>query len=298
MKSKLIQNLNFFLKGMLMGIADLVPGISGGTIAFITGIYVRLIHAITELTPKNFILILKDLFRKDFKSAQKKFIEFSFLFLLLLFAGIFTSIILGSKLIHYLYLNFNSELLIFFSGLILASSKIIFKEIDKHNSFNIVFGIGGILLGLSLLYITPLEILNPSYLTILFGGFLAVFALFLPGVSGSFILLVFGLYGFIIDSLQNIISNLDVFLVFGVGAILGMVIISRLIKYLFKENKSLTLYVLLGLVLGSLSIPLTQAQVQINPQNFYIHLILFILGIISVILIEKLSNKLHSSTKE
>lgn len=295
-KNQLIYNLVIFIKGMFMGIADLVPGISGGTIAFISGIYERLINAITNITPKNKYNLIKLLIKKDLKKFNELFLKLDYLFLLILFAGVFTSILTFSKIILFFYNNYNSYLLIFFIGLILASSKIIYQEIPIHKIFNITFGIGGFLLGLTLLYLSPQEVLNPSYLAIFCGGFLAVFALFLPGVSGSFILLILGLYGFILEALQDIFSNITIFLTFLFGAIFGVFLVSRLIKYLFKQDKSKTLYILLGLVLGSLIIPISQVQPNINTQNIIIHIILLLFGIFSVFLINKLAQKIKSSS--
>mgnify|MGYP003684511261 FL=1 len=272
-----------------MGIADLVPGISGGTFAFIMGIYERLIYAITKINIENskeFLLLLK---KRNFKEFWNKFKELDFLFLFILFLGIFSSIIFMSKVIHYLYETYTSFLLVFFIGLILGSIKIIYDDIPKHKLFNYMFGFGGFLLGISLLYLKELTQINPSFLMIFFSGFLAVTALFLPGISGSFILLILGMYSFMLDILQNIFSNLLSLGVFMLGALFGMIIISKTIYYLFSQDKSKTLYVLLGFVIGSLGILVRDSLPGISLDNYMIHIGLGVFASIIVLTLSFIS---------
>ncbi len=286
--------LNLFLKGILMGICDLVPGISGGTIAFITGIYERLICAISNFNFKNKINFIKSYFNNNINKGKKirseilKKLDLGFLGIL--FLGIATSIILGSHIISYLLENYFIYLMSFFVGLILVSTKIIYKTIDNHNAKNISFAILGFFFGFALLFLSPKEILNPSYFYIFLGGFLAVSALFLPGISGSFVLLVLGLYEFIINSVKDLFVNFKTLTMFLIGAVLGAFFISNLVSYLFKKDKSLTLYVLLGIVLGSLIIPIMRIIQDINEINYII-----IFGLIISIFLGSISG--HSIEK-
>lgn len=266
MKSKLKRhNLDFtvFLKGILMGVCDLIPGISGGTVAFITGIYERLINSIKNITPKNYLSLIFS------KNRKKTFFELDIFFLLTLFSGIFLAIILGSKIISYFLENYYSFVFAFFTGLILSSSLIILKQIEVRNHKNRIFGILGFIVGLILLFLSPKKVLEPSFLYILFGGFMAIFALFLPGISGSFILVILGLYEYIINLVKDLSTKYLKLIPFAIGAILGVFVISRIIHFLFNWNKSKTLYFLLGLVLGTLFIPIKNVYLSLNTFNFF-----------------------------
>ncbi len=280
-----------YLKGFLMGICDLIPGISGGTIAFITGIYERLIIGIKQIGTKEFFLMKLYFIKGDFKNFKKLFKKLDMLFLIILFLGIFSAIFSGAGFISYLLENYFVFLLTFFVGLILASSLIIFKEIKIHSQKNYLIGFFGFLIGLIFLFISPIKVLNPSFLYILFGGFMAVFALFLPGISGSFILLILGLYEFIINSVKNIGTKSQNLIPFAIGAILSIFIVSRLIDFLFKKDKCKTLYFLFGLVLGTLLIPIFRINLAIQTYNLSITLkllVLFLIGFYIVFLFNKI----------
>ncbi len=238
-----------------MGICDLIPGISGGTIAFITGIYERLINAVKNISIQNLFVLISMLFRFKFKSINNKFLEMDSYFLLILFSGILFAILLGARVIKYLLENYYIYVMAFFLGLIIASLKIIYSHIDNHNLKDKSLVVIGFLFGISFLFLKPVGIGEPSLVHVLIGGFFAISAMFLPGISGSFVLLILGLYEFIINALSDIISNLKFLFVFGIGVILGIYFISRIISFLFEKDKSKTLYALIGLVAGSLFVP-------------------------------------------
>jgi len=270
-----------------MGVCDLIPGISGGTIAFITGIYARLIGAVGSFSPK----LVYDIFtypihkkREALKEDIKK-LDLAFLFVLML--GMGSAILAGSRIIKFLLSDYYSYTLSFFIGLILASSKIIFSHIQNHNIKNVSFGFLGIVLGLmSSILLVPLTV-TPTSGYIFLGGFFAVSAMFLPGISGAFILLIMGLYEFMINVLNDIPNNISYFLLFIAGALSGAFSISRIISFLFRKNKCRTLYVLLGLVVGALSSPLKKifqtASFQIS--SILIMVFWFLLGALLVVLI-------------
>jgi len=146
-----------------------------------------------------------------------------------------------------------------------------------------------------MLFLSQGSVSDPSLLFVFLSGFLAVSALFLPGISGSFILLVFGLYEFILGALHDILNQYPYLIAFGLGAILGAFSISRLITYLYAINKPRTLYVLLGLVLGSLFVPIKEILNTINTGSetisFGFMFALFNLGIILVVLINRYSKE-------
>lgn len=283
--------LKLYLKGILMGISDLIPGISGGTIAFITGIYERLIYSIKQITPTNYLNLLKFAFtsKTKFKNQLK---ELEIFFLLTLFAGIFSAILIGSHLISYLLENYFTLIIAFFVGLILASTKIIYDDIEeKSKKQGLIYSLIGIFSGAIIFFFSPSEISNPSIPYIILSGFLAIFALFLPGISGSLILLILGTYRYIIDSIKNITSEYPTLLFFGIGAIIGAYTISRVVTYLFKNYKTKTLYFLIGLVIGATAVPIREIYLNLTQINTptILSLIFFIgLGILASELIKKL----------
>ena len=255
MKNKIL----LFLKGGLMGICDLIPGISGGTIAFITGIYTRLINAVKGFSLKliwDIFMYRIDKKEKRLNNLKQDIKKLDLGFLFVLFLGIGLAILVGSRIIKYLLTNYIVYTLSFFIGLILVSSIIIFGEIQKKKDRkNLLFGILGLIFGICFVFLIPVNI-NPSLFYVFFGGFLAVSAMFLPGISGAFILLIMGLYEFILNVLHDIPGNISYFLVFILGAVFGAFSISRLVSFLFKKDKCKTLYFLLGLVIGALGVPL------------------------------------------
>jgi putative membrane protein len=275
-----------FLKGFLMGVCDLIPGISGGTIAFITGIYTRLINAVKNFSPKLIYDIFTYPIHRKRESLKEDIKKLDLLFLLVLMLGISSALLVGSRIIKFLLRDYYAYTLSFFIGLILASSKIIFNHIQDHNIKNISFGFLGAALGLTFSVLVPLSV-TPTLGYVFLGGFFAVSAMFLPGISGAFILLIMGLYEFMINVLNDIPSNISYFLLFIMGALLGAFSISRIISFLLKKNRCRTLYVLLGLVIGALITPLRKiletASFQIS--NVLIMVFLFLLGALSVVLV-------------
>lgn len=288
------QTTLLFLKGVLMGICDIIPGISGGTIAFITGIYTRLINAVKSFSPK----LVGDLFRYSIKrdkqglSALKQDVKkLDLIFLITLGAGIATALLIGSRIITYLLENHYAYTISFFIGLILASSKAIFDHIERHHTKNIMFGLLGLLVGISLSILIPATI-TPNIAYIFIGGFLAISAMFLPGISGAFILLILGIYEFMLSVLHDILGKLDYFMAFTIGAILGAFSISRAVSFLFRKDKCKTLYVLLGLVIGCLSIPIKkvcQNTTSWTISNIVVMLLFLALGILSTTIVTKKS---------
>jgi len=285
-----------FLKGFLMGICDIIPGISGGTIAFITGIYERLMNSVKSFSPILLLYLLNYIFRKKNKKELREGIKKLDLgFLMLVVLGIVIAFLLASRIISVLLDNYFIYTISFFIGLILASSKIIYDHIKRHDLKNISFGIIGLIIGLSLIFLIPLEV-NPSLPYVFLGGFIAISAMFLPGISGAFLLLILGLYEFMLKVLHDIPGNLSFFIVFIIGAGLGAMMISRIISYIFKKDKCKTLYVLLGLVFGALSIPIRKIlTISLGILDIFIMIGLFILGIFLVMVINSLKKDVFTS---
>ena len=246
-----------FLKGLLMGMCDIIPGISGGTIAFITGIYERLITAVKSFSPKVVMDLIVWAWKRDslsLREVKRDLQRMDLVFLAVLFSGIGLSILLTSKLVKFLLENHFAYVIAFFIGLILASSRIIFSNIRNHDLKNVLFGIIGLVFGLGLCFLIPARI-DPSPHYLFISGFFAISAMFLPGISGAFILMIMGVYEHLISVLHDIFNNIADVLFFGLGAVLGAFTISRVINFLFSKDRCRTLYVLFGLVIGALAIP-------------------------------------------
>lgn len=231
------------LKGMAMGAADVVPGVSGGTIAFISGIYDKLLDSISSISFKT----LKELKSHGFKHVWEKI---NGTFLVALFGGIIVSLLSLAKIVEWCLANEAIKLWAFFFGLVLASIIYVGKQVDKW-SFAAIMGIVAGSIGAY--FITILPPLNPSgELWFMFlCGMIAVCAMILPGVSGSFILLVLGGYQTVISAL----SEKD-FLVLGTvaaGCAVGLLAFSRVLKWLFNKFKDVTIAVLTGFLVGSLN---------------------------------------------
>ena len=232
------------LKGMAMGAADVVPGVSGGTIAFISGIYEELLGSISNV---NFDL-LKILKQDGFKAAWK---EVNGNFLLSLFIGIFVSIVSLAKAIKYLLENEPVLLWSFFFGLVLASVIYIAKQITKWNSVAILVLILGSFLAYYITTLNPLVSENSSILFMFIAGAIAICAMILPGISGAFILVLLGAYKPVLAAVND--RDYKTVAAVGFGAIIGLLAFSKVLKWLFTHYKNYTLAVLTGFIIGSLN---------------------------------------------
>lgn len=232
------------LKGIAMGAADAVPGVSGGTIAFISGIYEELLGSISNV---NFDL-LKILKQDGFKAAWK---EVNGNFLLSLFIGIFVSIVSLAKAIKYLLENEPVLLWSFFFGLVLASVIYIAKQITKWNSVAILVLILGSFLAYYITTLNPLVSENSSILFMFIAGAIAICAMILPGISGAFILVLLGAYKPVLAAVND--RDYKTIAAVGFGAIIGLLAFSKVLKWLFTHYKNYTLAVLTGFIIGSLN---------------------------------------------
>ncbi|MEE4284694.1 MAG: DUF368 domain-containing protein [Mariniphaga sp.] len=235
--------LLLILKGMGMGAADVVPGVSGGTIAFITGIYEELIDSIKSI---NFPA-LKLLF--SFKiAAFWKAINGSFLISVLFGIGI--SIFSLAKGLEFLLHHYPILVWAFFFGLIVASAIYIARTIKKWDAGTVIAGVAGIVVAYFITVISPAEA-NTTWLFIFISGSIAICAMILPGISGSFILVLLGMYKFILSAVGDL--NIPVLLVFIAGAAIGIIAFSNLLSWLLKKFHNLTIAVLAGFMVGSLN---------------------------------------------
>lgn len=235
--------LGIWLRGVAMGAADVVPGVSGGTVAFITGIYEELLNSIRNINP----VALKVLFKSGLKSFWLH-INGSFLVALLL--GILTSIALLARGIVYLLDNHPVLIWSFFFGLILSSAVWMLGQV-KHWQPNYVMALlAGFGVAYVLTIISPAEALI-SPLTVFLAGSVAICAMILPGISGSFLLLLMGMYSPVLTA----IKSADMILIgsFLAGCVVGILSFSHLLSWLFKRAHDLTIVVLIGFMIGSLN---------------------------------------------
>lgn len=232
------------LKGMGMGAADVVPGVSGGTIAFISGIYEELLTSISNV---NFGL-LKTLKKEGFKVAWK---QLNGAFLASLFLGIFISIVSLAKTIKYLLENEPILLWSFFFGLVVASIIFIGKQVENWNYKFLFLAMFGVAFGYIITIASSTTVTEINYLFLVFAGAIASCAMILPGISGSYILLLMGVYPIVMTAITQ--RDFTIISAIGIGVILGLLLFSRLLKWLFKKYKNQMLVVLTGLMLGSLN---------------------------------------------
>jgi putative membrane protein len=249
-----LATLIVFFKGLFMGFSDLLPGISGGTIALITGIYQEFINSIRAITqlPFSFLTYISIVLKKqssfEEKISQQNILketikEINIQFFAPLALGIFLAIFLGA------------HLMTFFLGVILASIIILYKKVNNHTFFSTLLFILFFLLGTSFIFLKNLSLTTTFWWYYLIIGFIASMAMMLPGISGSFILLIFGAYTTILTAIKQPFSHIPLLIIFAIGIFLGFFVLSKVLIKQFKKNNSQTYMALSGLVLGALIIP-------------------------------------------
>lgn len=231
------------LKGMGMGAADVVPGVSGGTIAFITGIYRELIDSIKSV---NFVT-LKLLFTGKF---TRFWAEVNGNFLTALIFGIGISVLSLAKGLEYLLIHHPILIWSFFFGLIIASAIYVARDISTWKIGTVLGLAAGTVTAYFITVITPAEA-NSSYWFVFLSGSIAICAMILPGISGSFILVLLGMYKFILGAISSF--NLPIIAVFLLGAAIGIILFSNLLSWLLKRFYNITIAVLAGFMIGSLN---------------------------------------------
>ena len=264
-----------YLKGLAMGSADVVPGVSGGTIAFITGIYEPLLNAIRSLGEEA-LNLLRRLWKKREKGRQpiktqnsklqtppkgslweklktqnsKLKTRTDFTFLAVLMAGIATSVLTSARLITHLLSTYPIQVWSFFFGLIVVSSLIMLRQIKKWNLGVFLSILSGMAAAYLITVATPSETPEASWFLFVAGA-VAVCAMILPGISGSFILLLFGKYEYVLTAIKDFkIADLAIF---GLGCLVGLLSFARVISWLFKKFHNTTVGLLSGFMMGSLN---------------------------------------------
>ena len=236
------------LKGYLMGMADIIPGVSGGTMALITGIYERLIHSIRDVDFKFIPYFIKG----DREQAKKNFMSIDFQLLVPLGIGVIVAFISLAHIMQVLLEDHTAPTYAFFFGLILASAGIVSKYVERIDGRHIISGIAGFIFVFLIVGIGELEG-NHSPVVIFFSGAIAICAMILPGISGSLILLIIGQYDYMLEALNE--RSIADLVTFTSGAFIGLVLFSRLLDYMINHHKSMTMAFLFGLMLGALRVP-------------------------------------------
>lgn len=238
------------VKGACMGAADVIPGVSGGTIAFIMGIYDKFVASLAAINAEAVKLFFTGKFKEFWRHINGGF-------LLSLVVGIGVSVISLATVMQTLLSDFPIQTWAFFFGLIVASSIFILRGISGWGLREILFLIGGILLGVTICTLSPTQ--TPDALWFIFlSGAIAICAMILPGISGSFILLILGKYQYILGAVsdlvagQNIAGNLLIIGVFAIGAVVGILSFSKFLHWLLSRWHKQALIILAGFIIGSL----------------------------------------------
>lgn len=302
-----------FLKGMGMGAANVIPGVSGGTIALITGIFERLINSI-----KSFNLTALKLF---FTGKWKAFAEHVDLkFLVAVFLGIAAAILSVAKLFEFLFANYPVYIWAFFFGLIIASIYYVGRTVNKWNLGSILFFAIGTGIALLIAFGTPAQE-NHNFLYLILCGVVGTCSMILPGLSGSYVLLLMGNYEYVMIDAVNMLTTspwegIKILIPVVIGAVIGLLAFAHLLSWIFKNFHDQTVALLTGFILGSTPIiwpwkhAITNAlkdgtekvvgyqwQWPAINTEFFIALVIMLLGTAIIIVTEQLASKKEKQSK-
>ncbi|ATF10095.1 DUF368 domain-containing protein [Candidatus Enterovibrio altilux] len=236
------QNILTFIKGIAMGAADVIPGVSGGTIAFITGIYEPLLKNISRVNPSLFLKWRQEGFVAVWKHVHG-------IFLTSLLMGILTAIFTLAKAVSYALTEHPIIIWSFFFGLIVASALHMLRQVDHWSVKNIAFTIAGFFCAYGITTISPIT-LEFNMLTVFISGSIAICAMILPGISGSSVLLLLGMYAPVLDAVKSL--NIPILTLFALGCLVGILSFSHGLLWLLNNVRSSTLTFLTGLLIGAL----------------------------------------------
>ncbi len=235
--------LMLILKGIGMGASDVVPGVSGGTIAFISGIYEELVDAIKSINIGALGLLIHLRIGAFWKQINGWF-------LLCVFSGVLVSVFSLAHLLQYLLLNYPSMVWSFFFGLVIASAVMVLGDIKKWTSLTVVTTIAGTVIAWIITSVSPASTTDATWFVFV-SGVLAICAMILPGISGSFILLLLGKYTYILGAVSDF--QIGILLVFAAGAVIGLISFSNVLSWLLKKFRYPTVGLLAGFMIGSLN---------------------------------------------
>jgi putative membrane protein len=266
-----------------MGSADIIPGVSGGTVAFISGIYERLISALKSINILFLYYFFKSIRnRKYFEKAKEHFLSIDYKFLFPLLVGILFAFLILANIVGYAIDNYPTYTFAFFFGLILSSSIYVFL-LNKSNlqvEFFILFLFIGLFFSYFIVGLNSIQ-MDHSLLIIFVSGVVSFCAMILPGISGAFILLILGQYEFMLNVLRGL-THLDLSytpyaLCFGIGGLIGLLGFSRFLSYFIKNYRMQTLSFILGIMIGALRKP--GEYIIHNPENNVLTILSIVIGI-------------------
>lgn len=234
--------LALFFKGMAMGVADSVPGVSGGTIAVMAGIYEELVNTLKTLHPLTLPVLWKE-------GPAVFWLRINGTFLLVLLTGILTSLLLSANTVLYLLDEHYPHIMAFFCGLVLASTWFLIRETGKWTVKSLVFALFGVLLALLVSFANPLSG-STSLIYLFCCGMIAICAMILPGISGAFVLLLLGAYDYVLSALRAL--QFDVIVVFAAGCVIGILSFSHVLSWTFKHYRNQTFAFLTGMLAASI----------------------------------------------
>ncbi|WP_417750468.1 DUF368 domain-containing protein [Salinibaculum salinum] len=262
--------LTIYLKGLAMGAADSVPGVSGGTIALISGIYERLIDALTALDPR----VLQQVPDLDSPDGRRRFVaelqRMDVVFLVVLGLGVATSIVTISRVVHVALEIARPQTFAFFFGLIAASAVVLYDQLSLETPLQIGAAVTGFLLAFFVTGISNGTGFGHALPLVFVAGAVAISAMVLPGISGAFLLILFGQYEYLtgvltdlVDGLlafgaDDLLSNVVVVATFGCGAVLGLFTVAHAVNWALEEYREATIAFLVSLMVGSLRLPVVE----------------------------------------
>lgn len=270
------EKIMIFLKGMILGSAMIIPGVSGGTLAISLGLYERIINTISH-------------FFKDFKK--------NLLFVINLGLGVLASLILGALILNYTFEHYPIPTIIFFIGLLIGSIPSLLKRVDLRNTLrisNVFYFLVGVSIVLcvyllkgnnNVVFSNNFNLIQTIKLVLV--GVVAAATLVVPGISGSFMLMILGYYEPILKTItdfikmNNITNNLIILIPFGIGVVLGIIVISKIIEFLFKKYETKTYYAVIGFLVASIiEIIISLFSYTTNIIQIIISIVLFVLGLL------------------
>lgn len=236
-----------FVRGFLMGSADVVPGVSGGTVAVLVGIYERLVHAISMASKA-----LGNLLRLRFRDAGTRLRDIEWSLITPLVVGIGAAILLLAGLIAHLLDTYPEAMAGAFTGLVAASAWVAARMIRAPDWTHVVTVVVVAAAAFVLLGLKGGDVTDPSWLVIFGGGAIAICAMILPGISGSFLLLMLGMYDFVINAVND--RDIPVVLVFGLGCIIGLALFSQVLDWSLRTHHDIVVAAMVGLMIGALRV--------------------------------------------
>ncbi len=243
MNTNIIKNIVVALKGYAMGAANVIPGVSGGTIALLTGIFNELIDALDAIMSfSTWKLLIKGQFKEFWKTIHGTF-------LLWLAIGVIVSVFSLAKLMDYVLDHHPVQTWAFFFGLIIVSSVFMLSDIKGWKGSDVVWLVFGVALGAFICLLSPTETTSAMWFIAVCGA-IAICTMILPGISGSFILVLLGKYEYIMEAVSEF--NIPVLLVFAIGCLIGIVAFSKFLHWLIGKYEKQTLLVLIGFTIGAL----------------------------------------------